>query len=1009
MLIVKLLAVFLLPLVPAISAAAVDIYFFDEQAQQLRLWDSNNTPGLPGPHTLPVLFIHGHKLLGGEPHYRKTWVDPPSYNSSLSSFAQIIDANPWLEIEPYYINFGTHNGVAISHNRSIADDAQAIDEGVWRILEHHHGAHEWPPALNRSPRVQIAVIAYSKGTISTRLYLKSRQTQQYNLPAPEPDFHPISTFVALSPPNHGLRVQPWEFSSILSSLAFEAFQASTPIQQLSNGFRGDNCWRTQPAAADSLRFMDELNGHPSADTHADNCTVNANLECVNPVLGQVVFYDSEAPGNRPNLARETEGALYVTLFDGFDRDSAGGALTHQDCTTSIVFGSEKQGRKLALNLAREAVNIPLGNPTNPIPDSALIGAQNVTGSLAVHANTPHHVDAICQALYAAVHREAEPGFDCRQQINNQTHYIIPKPPPQVALVLDTSGSMMLPACPGCSLTRHEALQDAADLFVSAWQQALNIPWNQINRPQEHQIGVTYFNSGASTFAFPGSADALAPVCAMQGSCPNAGAVIANINSPSTAPSGLTALGQGLAAGVDVLQAPGPSRNRHIILLSDGLQNVAPLVQANAQQQLEINLGAQRLVLDHSLGIIIHTIAIGAGQPFTALLSDIASATGGSAAVTVDPQQDLRRIYFEQLVGTLRGNSPQLIDYRSDILYGGQTREDFFLNRSAKALVLGISWRRGDAPIGFSVMQNGVDVTRSGSVVSGAFYRFFSVDFSAQNAVRPGGAWSVFIEGAQSQPYELALLADEKALYYTSSVTPQAPRAGDILALQVKLASKTGRALAGTEVRAIVSAPERSVATLLVTQPALGSGYNQPSEPGLSRYQQKIEALQQDPEFADALGASQTQISLQEVEPGIFQGLFGDTAVPGVYRIRFQIDANDPEHGVIQRTETQSAIVRFAGAIAGESELYAQLIAETAGYAEYMISFRPRDRFGNYLGPGRSEMISVALSETGAVQPPDDLGDGTYLIFLERPSGSDTELSIRIGDEDFYQGSLARLL
>ena len=312
---------------PPLLAHAVDIYLADGSLLGAQSPDPKGTQ--------PALFVHGHKLsvLDPEPHYLATWTQ--SLDSTLRSFGETLahPDNAWLDIEPYYLNFGVHD-------RSIVEDARAIGEAVERILARHHDA-------------QVAIIAYSKGTISARLYLKSLQQQQYTLPPPRPSFYPVSAFIAIAPPNHGLKIQPLATTAPDLAFVLELFLLSTPGQQLSNGFRGTNCARIFPPVVSALNFMETLNGHAMADSH---------LSRFNPTID----YPIEAPGSRLNGKPTTDGTLYVTLYDAVARDSVGGDVpVVHDCTTSWLYGTRLQGRKLARNLAAKAVNLPvLGIPGN---------------------------------------------------------------------------------------------------------------------------------------------------------------------------------------------------------------------------------------------------------------------------------------------------------------------------------------------------------------------------------------------------------------------------------------------------------------------------------------------------------------------------------------------------------------------------------------------------------------------------------------------------------------------
>ena len=342
--------------------------------------------GAPSPApqgAQPVLFVHGHKLLWWEPEpsYGATWT--VSLDTTLRSFGETLahPGNADLHIEPYYLNFGVHN-------RSIVEDAHDIDDAVNRILVRHHDPAELPLDESHPSRVQVAIIAYSKGTISTRLYLKSLQQQQYTLPPPRPAFHPVSEFIAIAPPNHGLAIQPGATTNLALSTLLTSLFATIPGQQLSNGFRGGTCDRLLvPLVLSSLNFMEKLNGHPMADSHLSHFHPSAP-------------YPSEAPGSRGANDPLASGTLYVTLYDAGNRDSAGGeAPVINDCTTSQLYGARLQGRKLARNLAAHAVNVPVPGIPGTDPDG-------VREALTVHQNTVHYHRVICLALYTAAHHTA---------------------------------------------------------------------------------------------------------------------------------------------------------------------------------------------------------------------------------------------------------------------------------------------------------------------------------------------------------------------------------------------------------------------------------------------------------------------------------------------------------------------------------------------------------------------------------------------------------------------------
>src|SRR5207253_3127499 len=89
--------------------------------------------------------------------------------------------------------------------RSIVTDAQRIGQAIALIQ-----ACQDPTT---PAGVRVAIIGYSKGTISSRLYLRSRQADLGSVFPNEvaldpPGTNPVPEFVALAPPNHDCHAPP---------------------------------------------------------------------------------------------------------------------------------------------------------------------------------------------------------------------------------------------------------------------------------------------------------------------------------------------------------------------------------------------------------------------------------------------------------------------------------------------------------------------------------------------------------------------------------------------------------------------------------------------------------------------------------------------------------------------------------------------------------------------------------------------------------------------------------
>ena len=755
-------------------------------------------------HRRSVLFVHGHNsddAGDADFNYRKNWVDPVD---GLPSFQQtLLDAanTATLDIEAYFIRF-------VDQHRSIVDDAADIADAVERILARHDPAYT-PSMANPSTAVKVAIIAFSKGTISARLYLKSLQTSVPGLPAPRGGFNPVSEFVALSPPNHGIAVP----ALLALNLA---------VRQLNNGYR-DDC---QPfvVGATGRDFIQDLNGHPITDSQSTP-------------LGS---FASEAPGSRhPTDDALGVGTLYVTLYADGNRDAVGGGTPSGDC----------QGRLLAKNLAPHARNIEVPEiPDVPQTDVGF-GADPVP--LSVHRNTPHTPAVICLALATVVHHEA-PADDFRCT----TAGTVPRIPPRAAVVpvLDFSGSMLDLACPTCA-PKLDVLKDAVELFVQLW--------GVLAGPGD-RIGATYFGSGVDSF--PASGPGL-----LEASAANVTALLTDLTQRGTVASNRTAMGGGIQRAIEALETPDAVGipQRHIIVFTDGMQNQNPRV-VPGPTGLEIRNDGPfppsgvtpsqpPKVLDPALGVRIHTVGIGATPAFVGLLADIAAGTLAQSWITTAPDADLRRFFVESVIASLQGNTPQLVDYRRGTLARGRT-ERFVVEKGVPRAVFKLSWRRGEK-VGFRVERDGVDVSARGRFVDGPFYRLFVVDHPR------AGRWTMRLTGRRGATYEAAAIVDEHAVRSTVTLARRVVRAGDPLAMRVKVLV-AGRSLTrGGRVLVTVLRPGEGVTT---RPPRV--------------------------------------LPLDHRGDGVFAGTFRETKTPGPYRLVVSIEGRDRGIGDFQRSSSTTAVV-----------------------------------------------------------------------------------------------------
>ena len=909
-------------------AGAFDLYRVDTAGQFVLVNGPSGTcPSAPRPR--PVLFVHGHDFggTGGSYQANFTATTGPSFAGALARAE-----NQDLGIEAYYIQM-------LVADRSIFEDAQRIGQAIGLI----QGCQD--PA---SPAgVRVAVIGYSKGTISTRVYLRSRQMDlSVDFPGEvaldPPGVNPVTEFVALAPPNHGLRALP-------------GLDSELPIRQMNDGVTRIACTSYNVALATD--FMTRLNG-----TTAGQWTG--------------AF---ETPGNRAKDASVTSGGtLFVAIYATGDRDLVGGDTPDpdNDCNTPP--------RKQARNLGTNAVNIAI----------AVTG----TTAVAVHTATVKDAEVICRALYAvANHRAAEgPGPVCATAPDGNP--IVPVGT-AVTLVLDHSGSMAIPACPTC-VSKQAVLRDAAELFLSTWLALAGA---------KDRIGITYFRTGVSQYTAPGGA-LLVPVL------PDVGALVTDLDTNATSSSGLTAMGGGVQSAIlglqgtaGPLQAVGPNRN--IVLFTDGLQNVNPMIQALAQLVIATQAGGYDAGIPALLTmpvpdyrVRIHTIGIGPGvtQPSQSILATMATATGGMSRFDMDAAA-LQQFFTMTLMDALNTSSPQLVAYRRGTLVGDEAVERFPVTAGVRKVVFTVSWPRDAAPLELRVEKGGVDVTRQGRITSGPFYRIFALALPA-GAVQAAGEWRVRLGGRAGVAYQAAAIADDHRRAVTARFARPDYRAGEALTVALELRDGS-RPVRGATVTGTLLRPIDSAANLLATYPLRGEPAAR-VEPEAPAGQRAATQLLQDSRLWPRLQPTASSLRLEDDGTGVYRATLPPATIPGVYTVLYEVTAGSAGGAELRRAGAVSAVVRPGPPKAEQSDV--RVVPRSAGGRATELVVTPRDAFGNYLGPDLGPVLIIRVGDGTDVGEIRDLANGSYVVPLVLPEGRDPTVTITVAGETLVAGRASTL-
>lgn len=530
----------------------------------------------------------------------------------------------------------------------------------------------------------------------------------------------------------------------------------------------------------------------------------------------------------------------------------------------------------------------------------------------------------------------------------------------VMIVFDRSGSMSLDA--GTGKTKIEEARDAASLFVQLVRAATG-----------NRAGLVSFSTTANT-PFP-IADVTAPnKQTLIGPAPFTGGIVGGLN-----PGGATTIGGGLEAAR--LQFPVEVANpRSILLLTDGLQNTPPLIQA-----VEAGL----------TGIDINVIGYGTEASLDGeLLTNLAGAHNGLYTRAMSP------LHLKKFFSLAFGNIFEA---------GAAVDPEFFLPRDTNSAValkfdvcgednvtVVVGWDvdaarldvRVTSPLG-KIVHGGTPGAEQSTGRTWTFLRFAL----PHNGERDG-QWSVEV----FRP-EIIGAAETRAVdvhYFVNVIVDGGPKlelmpiarryyTGDTLNPLVALKFRDGTHPHHAKMEVEVNFPATSVGNILTTarlrepitvaadtiparQATLLALENQTKKPAVDFKQQTFE-LFDDPESTNGF-----------FEPaGIFGKELKDLLkTEGNYTFRFKATYGE---GCVATRELFWTLHVNTGIDPALTDITHNVTSALPdGKRLVKIDFIPRDKYGNHVGPGRLEGLSITgIAGTTPKEHPQDNRDGSYSV------------------------------
>jgi hypothetical protein len=542
----------------------------------------------------------------------------------------------------------------------------------------------------------------------------------------------------------------------------------------------------------------------------------------------------------------------------------------------------------------------------------------------------------------------------------------------VGLVLDKSGSMAdLPPGANAGANKEAILVSAVQAFVGNWEQI-----DQPSGTEEwsgDRLELVYFDSTAAAQTLQG-ADPPANVFLQRGMGSAWDTVINTV--AGLTPGANTSIGGGINEAMKQWKAD-PKNDLSLILVTDGMQNTAPLIQPTASGFLGL---APVSGLPQELRqrfIPIQTIGFGTPAAIDEqLLKSISLETNGQSYLDVNATT-LFNSFASTLVAILKGNSASIATRQEATINANLpvAGPAVVVDRSAARAVFSLQW----APPLTNALQ--LEVFRPGAAQA-------AVPFSHKNLPQAAiqtfnltpakaGTWTYRVVRTPGSkpgpvPYAVNVFFLERDLDFELFFPIIRAVTGEPIRIRA-LVDWNHRPLTGLppgSIKARVLRTVEPLGTLLRNSRATLS--TAPSGEARTPFEQKIAAARVDPQ--KEVGS----VVFREVGKGYYEAVFDDTSVPGSYAFEIVLDWTSERSGNVHREERIEQFVR----VKPDTRL-TDITTTAVGNGVFNIAVTPRDRFGNYLGPGYASSIRLAVrngklrSEVPA--DPQEIGTYTFVV------------------------------
>ena len=524
-------------------------------------------------------------------------------------------------------------------------------------------------------------------------------------------------------------------------------------------------------------------------------------------------------------------------------------------------------------------------------------------------------------------------------------------------------------------------------FVAQWE-VLDAPPGGGAEYSGDRMGLVFFDSTAQSQSLIG-ADPPANVFLQRGAANAWDAIITKTNSLT--PGSSTSIGAGINEGMSQWKAD-PKNDLNLIVITDGMQNTAPLITPTGTGFLGLTPVAGLPQELRKRFVPIQTIGFGTpAQVDETLLRNISLETSGATHKVINATT-MFDAFGMTLVAILKGNTAAMATRSAATLSGSgpSAAVPVTVDRSPQRVVFTVQW----APPARQMLD--LDVYPPGASLPAAPT---SAKKTAQASIQafdmPGGAktgtWNVRVKrdlkSADPVPYLMSVMFLEKHLDYQFSLDNLHAVTGDTLGVKV-LVDWDGKPLTGLPAGAIkvrVQRQPNGMGNILHASNVKVPGGNTvtPSGDIQTPYDYKIAALGQS--VIDGTTPNDVAIiPLVDQGKGTYGANFAGTSIPGTYVFEAVLDWDIAMTGHVVREE------RLEEDVKPRADSAATAISLTGdAFGVWTLTVTPRDHFGNYFGPGYAPLVKAVVRSGGRLRSatPADVDQlGTYSFTISGTAG-----------------------